>query len=196
MSVTDDSMRRKLKVLSLLAMTFACSVPGLTQAAAAASTLITQNINENDLVTLPGTMRPEVTPANDLGPVSDTLQLNHMYLMLNRSAAQESAAEELVEQLHDNTSPRYHQWLTADQIAAQFGRAAGDVSTVTNWLVSHGFTVHTTYAANGGIDFSGPASAIASALHTPIHNLMVKGQHHIANASNLSIPAALAPAIQ
>jgi subtilase family serine protease len=196
MSITDDPMRVKVRVLSLLAMTFACSVPVLAQAAAAAPSLITQSINENNLVTLPGTVRTEMTPANDLGPVSDTLQLNHMYLLLNRSAAQESAAEELVEQLHDNTSPLYHQWLTADQIAAQFGPAAGDVSTVTNWLVSHGFTVHTTYAANGVIDFSGPASAIASAFHTQIHNLSVKGRHHIANASNLSIPAALAPAVQ
>jgi hypothetical protein len=123
------------------------------------------------LVTLAGTTRPEVTPANDRGPVSDTLQLNHMYLLLNRSAAQESAAEQLVEELHDNASPLYHQWLTADQIAAQFGPSADDVSKVTNWLVSHGFTIHTTYAADGVIDFSGPASAIAPFLKSEWHEV-------------------------
>jgi subtilase family serine protease len=202
MSIKDDSfgrfsggLRAMTKDLCLIAMILACSVP-ISAHAAAAPGLITQSINEKELVTLPGSIRPEMTPANDRGPVSDTLQLNHMYLLLNRSAAQESAAAELVEQLHDSASPLYHQWLTADQVAARFGPAADDVGKVTSWLASHGFTVHAAYAANGVIDFSGPASAVLSAFHTEIHNLSVNGRHHIANAGDLSIPAALAPAVQ
>ena len=202
MSITEDSFGRfsvgpcaTVKGLRLIAMILACSVPILAHAAAAPG-LITQSINDKDLVTLRGSTRPEMTPANDRGPVSDTLQLNHMYLLLNRSAAQESAAAELVEQLHDNASPLYHQWLTAEQVAARFGPAADDVGKVTSWLASHGFTVHAAYAANGVIDFSGPASAVLAAFHTEIHNLSVNGKHHIANASDPSIPAALAPAVQ
>jgi subtilase family serine protease len=157
--------------------------------------LVTQSINEHSLIILAGNTRPEMTAANDRGPVSDALQLEHMYLLLNRSPEQVQAAETLVNQLHDQTSPLYHQWLTSDQVAQQFGPSEEDVKTVSAWLESFGFAVNGVYMANGVIDFSGSASAIRAAFHTEIHNLSVNGNHHIANASDPSIPAALAPAV-
>jgi subtilase family serine protease len=157
--------------------------------------LVTQSIDEDNLVKLVGNTRPEMTPANDRGAVSDDLLLEHMYLLLNRSPEQEQAAEELVDQLHNPKSPVYHQWLTAEEAAERFGPSEEDVSAVTAWLESHGFTVHNVYQANGVIDFSGPAIAIREAFHTEIHNLSVNGKPHIANSSDPSIPAALAPAI-
>ena len=157
--------------------------------------LVTQNINEQNAVRLTGNTRPEMTRANDRGPVSNELVLEHMYLLLNRSQEQEQAAETLVNQLHDAKSQAYHQWLTSDQVAAQFGPSADDVKTITAWLGSHAFTVNNVYLANGVIDFSGSAGAIKNAFHTEIHHLSVNGQHHIANAGDPSIPAALAPAV-
>jgi subtilase family serine protease len=127
--------------------------------------------------------------------VSDDLQLENMYLLLNRSPEQEQAAEELVNQLHNPNSPVYHQWLTSDKAANRFGPSEEDVNIVSAWLESHGFTVHNVYPANGVIDFSGPASAIREAFHTEIYNLSVNGKPHIANASDPSVPATLAPAI-
>ena len=156
---------------------------------------MTQNINEQNAVRLTGNTRPEMTRANDRGPVSNELVLEHMYLLLNRSQEQEQAAETLVNQLHDAKSPAYHQWLTSDQVAAQFGPSADDVKTITSWLESHAFTVNNIYPANGVIDFLGSAGAIKNAFHTEIHHLSVNGQHHIANAGDPSIPAALAPAV-
>jgi subtilase family serine protease len=164
-------------------------------AAAAAEPLISQPINESNLVTLSGNTRPEMNAANDRGMVSDSLPLTHIYLQLARAPAEEAAAEQLIEQLHDSSSPQYHKWLTAEQVAARFGSAAQDVSTITAWLTSHGFTVNHVYGANGVIDFSGTAGQVREAFHTEIHNLVAHGQAHIANASDPRIPAALAPAI-
>jgi subtilase family serine protease len=156
--------------------------------------LITQSIDETQLVTLAGNMRPEMTPANDRGAVSDSLVLE-MYLQLNRAPEVQQAMDELVNQLHDPQSPQYHKWLTADQIAAQYGPAEADIQTVTQWLESQGFTVNVIYRANGVIDFSGPASAIREAFHTEIHGLEVNGRAHMANASDPKLPAALTEAI-
>ena len=192
------SRKASISVLfaGLLAVVLACSAPVFAQTGGLQPGLVTQSINEHNLVTLAGNTRPEMKLGKDGGRVSDGLMLEHMYLLLNHSAQQERAAEELVNQLHDEKSPLYHQWLTADEVAQRFGPAEADVKIVSGWLQSHGFTVHGVYRANGVIDFSGPASAIRRAFHTQIHNLSVNGEHHIANSSDPSIPAALAPAIR
>ena len=164
------------------------------QAQSLARVLITQNIREDQLVSLAGNTRKEMTPANDRGLVYDGLVLQ-MYLQLNRAPEVQQAMDDLVNRLHDPNSPQFHHWLTSDQIATQFGPAESDVQTVTNWLQSHGFTVKYIYPANAVIDFFGPASAIREAFHTEMHNLLVNGKPHMANASDPKIPAALAAAI-
>jgi len=181
-------------VCALAAITLA-SGPLFAQTGVLPQRLITQSIDEQRLVTLAGNTRPEVTAANDRGAVEDSFQLDHMYLLLNRSAAQEQAAAQLSNDLHDQNSPLYHRWLTPDEAAAQFGPSDDDVQVVTRWLESHGFTVNDVYLSNGVIDFSGTAGDIRAAFHTEIHNFSVRGVQHIANVTDPSIPAALAPAI-
>jgi subtilase family serine protease len=181
--------------VGLLAIGLASSIPLSAQTAAFQRRLITQSIDERHLVRLAGNTRPEMNAANDRGPVSDDLELHHMYLLLNRSPEQEQAADSLVNQLHDEKSPSFHQWLTSDEVAEKFGPADEDVTAVTTWLETHGFTVHNVYRANGVVDFSGPASAVRTAFHTEIHNLSVNGKPHIANFSDPSVPAALASAV-
>src|ERR1035438_3346593 len=96
-------MSRKAGILvsfaGLIAALLFCSVS--LSAQTLPRRLVIQSINEHNLITLAGNTRPEMTPANDRGPVSDALQLEHMYLLLNRSPEQVQAAETLVNQLHD-----------------------------------------------------------------------------------------------
>jgi subtilase family serine protease len=185
-----------LPIVGVLAVVLAGSSAVLAQTGALQRRLITQSIDEHSLVSLAGNTRPEMTASNDRGPVADDLTLEHMYLLLNQSPEQEQAADGLVDQLHDEKSPLYHHWLTSEEVGERFGPSEEDAKIVTGWLESHGFTVHGVYQANGVIDFSGPASAIRQAFHTEIHNLSVNGEHHIANSTDPSIPAALAPAIR
>jgi subtilase family serine protease len=174
---------------------FLSSGSGHAQDAFQKRPLITRSINEGNLVMLRGNTRPEVHTAKDLGPVSDDLQLEHIYLLMNRPPEQQQAIEGLIDQLHDQNSPQYHHWLTASQIAERFAPADEDLKAVTEWLVSHGFIVNGVYRANGVIDFSGSAARVAATFHTQIHNLDVNGTRHIANASEPQIPVAFAPAI-
>lgn len=184
-----------MKVLTVLFVcTLICNMHVFAQKTTLKYPLITQPVDERNLVTIGG-VRPEVTPANDRGPVADNLPLSHMYLQLRRTPEQDRAVKELIDRLHDPKAPEYHHWLTVDQIEKQFGPAEEDLHIITGWLESHDLKVNVVYRSNGVIDFSGPASAVRGAFHTEVHNLSVKGEAHIANVSDLKIPAALAPAI-
>jgi hypothetical protein len=183
--------------LAAVAFGFATWQATLAQTAGGrAQPLITQSINESNLFRLAGNIRPEARNAgNDRGSAPDTMSLPHMLLQLRRPAAQEQALETLIEQLHDPSSPNYHQWLSAEQLGAQFGPAASDIQTITDWLSRQGFTVNAVLANRMAIDFSGTVGQVRAALHTDIHYLDVNGVRRFANVSDPQIPTALAAAI-
>jgi len=158
--------------------------------------LITQPIDERNLVVLAGNTRPEArNPANDRGIVPAGLPLPHMMLQLRRPPAQELAVKALIDQLHDRNSPNFHHWLGASELGARFGPAASDIQIITGWLRQRGFIVNLVYPNGMVIDFSGTAGQIRAAFRTEIHNLSVDGVAHIANMTDPQLPAALAPAV-
>ena len=156
---------------------------------------ITQPINEAQRVILSGNTRPEANAKNDRGAVSDDLALDGMQLLLRRSAGKEVALEKRIRSIEDRNSPEFHRWLTAGEIGAKYGPASADLVKVTSWLEAQGFQVNGVSPSRMMIDFSGTAGEVRDAFHTEIHNLDVKGVHHIANMSDPQIPAALAPAV-
>lgn len=157
--------------------------------------LVNGKIDETHLVALPGNVRHEVQPANDRGPVGDSMQLNHLQLILQRPATSEAALDAYLQAAQTAGDPNYHQWLTADQIGQLYGPAPSDIAAVRGWLEAHGFQVNSVSATGMFIDFSGTAGQIASTFKTEIHELNVRGERHIANASDPQIPAALEPVI-
>ena len=176
-----------------LLFTFAFTTRAQVETGNHARNLITQDVNENNMVTLHGNVRSEANAANDRGAVADDLTMDHMLLQLQRSPEQEAALEKLIDEMHTKGSPNYHQWMTAPQFAAKFGVSKEDVQKVTAWLTSQGFHVNVAYPTL--IDFSGNAGQVRGAFRTSIHNLDVNGVQHIANMSDPQIPAALAPAV-
>jgi subtilase family serine protease len=157
--------------------------------------LITQAVDESKLVTLAGNTRPEAKAKNDRGLVPANLQMDHMLLQLKRSPEQEMEVQKLIDQLHDQSSPLFHHWLTAKEFGDRFGVAKQDREVIKNWLESQGFRVNVDYSNGMLIDFSGTAGQVGKAFHTEIHQLSVKGEKRISNMSDPRIPAALAPAI-
>lgn len=187
-----------------------CAFAGVLFAAASASTAafaqqpaaqassevrIVKQIDESQLVTLKGNVHPDAVAKNDRGPVSASLPMAGLVLVLSRSAAQQAAFDAYVESEYDSSSPNFHQWLTPDQIGERFGPSQTDIATISSWLTSRGFAVTHTAKDRMTITFSGTAGQVESAFHTSIHNLSVNGAAHIANMTNPSIPAALAPVV-
>ncbi len=172
----------------------ACVAP-LAAIAGESQARIRGPIEDAQRVTLPGNTRPEANAHNDLGPVEESLPLDHMQLLLSRSPRVQQQLDAYTESLSRGDSPNYHRWLTPEEFGARFGVAQEDIDTVTGWLALHGFTVNAVYPNRMAIDFSGTAAQVREAFSTEIHNYDVNGTKHIANRRDPQIPAALAPVV-
>ncbi len=122
--------------------------------------------------------------------------MQRMLLVLKRSPEQEGALQRLLNDQQDKTSSNYHQWVTPEQFGRQFGPADSDLQIVSTWLQLRGFQVEPPSKGRTVIEFSGTASQVQEAFGTTIHKYSVHGEQHWANASDPSIPAALAPAVR
>jgi subtilase family serine protease len=160
-----------------------------------AAARIVDAIDEAKLVPLAGQTPRFATAKNDQGAVSDSFRMEHMFLQLRRGPQEEEALERTIDELQDQASSRYHQWLTAEELGTRFGPAEGDVDTVVRWLGVHEFQVNSVSRNGLTIDVSGTAGQLREAFHTEIHNYIVNGKRHIANASDPRIPAALASVV-
>jgi subtilase family serine protease len=156
---------------------------------------ITQPVNDSVRVQLTGNTDSTLVSGADLGAVADSLPMDHMWLQLRRSPASEQALDQLIDALHDPKSPSFHQWLTAEQFGSLYGPAQSDINTVVAWLESQGFTVNSVFPSGMLIEFSGTAADVRTAFTTQLHNYNVGGTTYLSNASDPSIPAALAPVV-
>jgi uncharacterized repeat protein (TIGR01451 family) len=178
-----------------LVLVLGAAVPQ-TAAPQTAPAQITARIDASQRVTLIGNTRPEATAANDRGRVAESLPMLHMQLLLRRSPNRERALQSLIDQLHNPNSSNYHHWLDSATLAQRFGPARADVAAITGWLRQNGFTVNVVYPSLMVVDFSGTAGQVRATFDTEIHDLLVRGTHHIANMTDPEVPTALAPAIQ
>ena len=163
--------------------------------AAQARNRITQTVSQTETVEIQDSVNPKVSHSKDLGPVSPDTRLQSMMLQFSMSAEQQAALDQLLTDQQNPASPRYHQWLTPAQFAAQFGLSSADLGKVKDWLGSQGFTV--TGVANGGqfVRFTGTAAQAQTAFGTSIHTVSYNGETHYANVTNASIPAAIAAVV-
>ena len=180
--------------LCVLASLFACSVASVGQRVAPAARIVNP-IDESQLVTLSGNVNPLANVQNDRGSVSASQPMTGLVMVLSRSLEQQAAFDTYVAGEYDPSSPNFHQWLTPQQIGAQYGPAPADIAAITGWLTSQGFAVKSVSPDGMSINFSGTAGQTETAFHTQIHNLSVNGKMHIANMSDPQIPAALAPVV-
>jgi len=192
---SGSPLRLRMLSLLMLLLATALTLPAFAQKSSVPGR-ITQSVDDAQLVTLQRNTRPEANATNDRGAVSDSFNVDHVFLLLQRSPAQEQKLNKLIDQLNDKTSPNFHHWLTAAEFGEKFGVAQKDIDTVTNWLQSHGFSINQVYPNKVLIDFSGTAGQVREAFHTSIHQLDVGGEMHISNMSDPHIPAALAPVVK
>jgi uncharacterized protein (TIGR03437 family) len=152
-------------------------------------------IDSAKIVPMSGNLRPARLRANDQGRVDPGFRLPGMTLYLKPSATQHADLLRLLDQQQDPASDRYHQWLTPEEYADRFGLGAQDLAAVSDWLGSRGFTVGKAARGRTWIAFSGTARQVEDTFRTEIHRYVLKGKTHFANATEPSIPLALAGAV-
>ncbi len=153
-------------------------------------------IDSRERIVLQGGTRVEAQPLNDHGLLAADAPVTGITLMLKPTSEQQADLERLLVDQQDASSPEYHNWLTPLQYADRFGLSDSDLGRITAWLKDQGFTIGHIAQSRNWILFSGTARQVESAFSTEIHRYQVNGVWHYANATDPSVPAALAPLIQ
>jgi len=183
-----------LAAAGLLAFTaFAASAQ--TQPEALIPNRITQAINPDQRVTLTHNVHPLAQAKYDQGAAPGSMATGRIMLVLKRSAAQEQALTQYLGDLQNPNSANYRKWLTPALFGQLYGISDTDLTTVTAWLQSQGFTIDKVPQARNGIIFSGNVAQIQQAFNTSIHRYVINGETHFANSTDPQVPAALAPVI-
>jgi len=177
-------MRRALGIVPILLLASLCS--------AAQPDRISGTIDSYPPVVLPGSVRAKAQPQYDQGPVEASFQLPYITMVMQPSAKQQADLQQLLKQQQDPSSANYHKWLTPEQYADRFGISQNDMQKISTWLQSQGFSIVQAARGRDWIAFSGTAALVESTFHTQIHYFNVDGERHFANATELSIPQALA----
>ena len=159
--------------------------------AQSAASRISGEINSAARVELSGSVSARVASATDLGALPSGTKLSGMTLHVALSSAQKSELDALVQAQQTPGSAYYHQWLTPVAFAARFGLSDSDLTKVSSWLEQQGFSVDGVNTSRTTIRFSGTAAAVNAAFSTSLHRYQANGETHFANATALSLPAAL-----
>ena len=157
---------------------------------------ITLPVNNAQRAVLAGNVHPQATSANDQGRVTPSLAMPYITLTLARSASQQSDLEKLLVEQQTPGSPNYHQWLTPEEFGQRFGASDADISAISQWLQSQGLQVVSVARGKNWIAAGGTAAEVEGAFQTEIHNYLVNGETHYANASAPTVPAAFASVVK
>ena len=157
---------------------------------------VVDTVDDSNRTVLRGNVHPMARAEFDRGAMADAQPVTRMVMVLQRSAEQEAALRQLMEEQQSKNSPNFHAWLTPEQFGKQFGPADADVQAVTDWLSAHGFQNVKVSKGRTVVEFSGNVGQVRSAFSTEIHKYNVRGEEHFANASDPQIPAALAPVVR
>jgi hypothetical protein len=156
---------------------------------------ITEPIDNNILVRLPRTHHPLAISVNDRGRLDGAAAMGRMMLILKPSDQQAAALARLINQQHDRQAPNYRSWVTPEAYGAQFGPSEAELDQVTGWLQQQGFRIERVARGKQWVEFSGNAAQVEAAFHTEMHRYVVSGEEHVANATDISVPRALAPLV-
>jgi subtilase family serine protease len=155
-----------------------------------------QAVDSGESVAIHGSAHPRAQAQFDQGQLNGNTILPGVTLIFKPSAAQQSALEKLLNDQQQPSSLLYHKWLTPEQYADRFGLTKNDVAKVTSWLESQGFTVDRVARSRTQVSFTGTIARINSVFKTEIHNYVVNGETHFANATDLSVPTTLSGVVQ
>jgi Pro-kumamolisin, activation domain len=158
---------------------------------AAQSDRIAGTLNSGQMVPLRGNVHGLARAEFDQGRADGNRMMSGVSLVFKPSATQQSALNKLLAQQQDVSSPNYHKWLTPARFGDRFGMSQNDIDRVIFWLQSQGLTVTRTANSRNQVFFEGTVSQIEAVFHTEIHNYLLDGEMHYANATEPSVPAAL-----
>ena len=141
MNLCSVVMKSRIVFGSALTLTFTMTAAAAGQGSSRHPS-IAKKLDETRVIRLAGDVRREANTQNDRGAVGNSMELQHIQLLLQRPADSEAALSAFMERLQTPGSADYHHWLSAEELGAKYGPSSEDIATVTAWLQMHGFQVN------------------------------------------------------
>ncbi len=160
--------------------------------AAATPDRITQPVDATRTRTVAGNVHHLAQPRYDQGAADPRTPMDYMVFLVKPTASQQAELNQLLSDQQNPASPQFHRWLTPEAFGGRFGLSEGDLAKVAGWLKSEGFAIDHQARGRNWIAFSGAAGQTARAFHTSIRRYVADGKTSFANASEPSVPEALA----
>ena len=134
------------------------------------------------------------TSSRDRGAVDSGAELNITFV-LSRSPEVQAQFTQLLTDQQNPDSPRYHQWLTPQQVGEQYGPTQHDLDALREWISSQKLSVKEVAPSGLFVNVSGPASSVAAALATDFHYFEKNGALRMSATEEPAIPSALVPVV-
>jgi subtilase family serine protease len=147
----------------------------------------------NGRTALPGSHSKAVASAPVIGTVSAATSIDFEVAL---RLADPGGATTWAQAVSDPGSSQYRHYLTAAQWERRFSPTPTSVSQVRAWLAGQGFTVSGVTPDRMTVSARGTAAQIESAFGTTLNNYRVRHKAVRLAATDLSIPSALAGAVE
>jgi len=157
---------------------------------------VVEEIDTHSFTSLRGSVNPHAAASFDVGRTDRGTRITGITMYFKPSAEQKAELDALVKTQQTPGSAYYHKWLTPEEYASRFGLSDQDLANIQKWLGRQGFSIDRVANSRNSISFSGTVVQVESAFQTEIHNYKVGGTTHFANATDVSIPAALSGVVQ
>ena len=193
----QTSTPSRQRICSVIALVLLCG--GFIQSLSAQlldASRIHDPVDAQRIITLPGTLSPNLASLRDTGPVSGNVMLPNVALHFRLTPEQQSDLAHLLRDQQTPGSTRYHQWLTPEQYASRYGLNRDDLAAVEFWLQSEGFSSLAVNASRTALSFSATTGQVEQVFGAKIHNYAKGGGSVLATSTNPYIPEALIGVVQ
>jgi kumamolisin len=156
------------------------------------SVVVIARARQNAPYLMTGQVAPLVAHARLVGPADAQQQLS---LSVGLQLRNRQELENLLSDMYNPRSPSYHQFLTAQEFAAEFDPTPDQVQQVEMYLQQQGLSI--THVASNGllIDANATVAQAESAFQVTINNYVLGANAFFANANPPTIPGALSSLI-
>jgi uncharacterized protein (TIGR03437 family) len=137
-------------------------------------------------------VHPRANASNDRGAMPAGTELRDMALLIKPGPG----LEQLLASQRDPQSTDFRRWLTPEEFGIRFGLSSPDLEGVTEWLRSQGLRPGPAARGRHWLSFSGTAERVGRAFRTQMRRYESDGEMHYANATDPSIPEALAGIVE
>ena len=112
---------------------------------------------------------PQAVARFNLQPTGHLPAKKNLHLAIGLPLRNQAALDDLLRQIYDPASPKFHQYLTPEQFTEQFGPTEQDYQAVIDFAKAQGLTVTGRHSNRVILDVSGSVADIERVFHLTIH---------------------------